>query len=172
MFKPYEYFKTLAEQHKEILHTDNNCRIFRISGIAGIEELLGQQTDMEFPAVLVEVNDDGTIGDESQSDNYLDKPSHPFFIIDRAEPGDDDALEASRQRTKRIGFEFIARMRHERYGTDDPKNPLLFLDFSNIPYQTIGPFGDSITGCMFTLRFNQVSDYFKYNSEKWQTTQT
>lgn len=165
MFEPYDYLKILASEHKEILHTDeSNRRIFRISGIAGMEELLSNQTDISYPAVLVEVNDDGTFGDVSRSDNWLDNPTHVFFIVDRSQPGDNEALEASRKRTKRIGFEFLARMKRERF------EAFRFADFSNINYQTIGPFGDSVIGFMITMRFNQPSDYFQYNPETWQKT--
>lgn len=137
-----------ATRLKDILHTPDNPKFFRISGLSQLEELLASLPDASTPALLVENNTDGRLSDPSGSDNFLDIPYFVFYVIDKAPFGDFDRVEGVKRSTKAIGQKIISRMLQDRRNY---ANGLVMLRFDNVPYQSVGPIGDNCYGTMFTF---------------------
>lgn len=157
------YMKDCATKLKDIAHTDDNPKFFRVSGLAGLEEYMQRFTEAQYPALLVQDNQDGSIGDMNRSDNYLDNPYHVFYIVDRPEYGNADSSEATKKRCKAIGKKILAKMRRDKR---NQANGLAFMNFSNVPYQSIGPIGDQAVGVMFSFTVPDQSDMV-YNADDW-----
>lgn len=163
-FEFINYMADCAVKLKDIAHSDDAQKFFRISGIAELDELLTNLSKAQFPALLAEENHTGAIADRSTSNNYLDSPYYTFYVVKHAPFEDHDTREAAKLQTKQIGLKIIARiLRHKLRG----EQGLTFVQFGNIPYQSIGPIGDNCYGCMFSITVPDVADVF-YNAEDWE----
>jgi len=157
------YMRDCATRMKDIGHTDATPRFFRVSGIGQLDEMLSSLSQMQFPALLVHNNHDGSIGDRSTSNNYLDTPYYVFYVVEHAPLDDFDAHETVKANCKAIGLKILARMvRNKR----DMLYGLTFLDFRNITYQTIGPIGDNCYGTMFSFTVSDTANLV-YNASDW-----
>ena len=157
------YMLDCATRLKDILHTDANPKFFKISGLAGLEEYMQRLSEAQYPAILVHDNQDGNLGDQNRSDNFLDNPYYVFYVVGRPEFGNADSSESIKKQCKEIALKIISRMRRDKRNL---VNGLSFLNFANIPYQTIGPIGDGAYGIMvsFTVT-NQLGSIF--NPDDW-----
>lgn len=157
------YMLDCAVRLKDIQHTEENQRFFRISGISQLEELLANLPDVSVPALMVENNEQGRFSDPGPSDNFLDIPYFAFFVIDKAPFNDFDQIEAVKSKTKAIGLKILSRMlndrRHYRKG-------LVMLKFDSVPYQSIGPIGDNCFGTMFSFTVQNMANT-RHNPEDW-----
>ena len=160
-FIPYMF--DCATRLKDVGHTEENPKFFRISGLAGLEEYMQRLTEAQYPALLVHDNQDGSIGDMNRSDNYLDNPYYVFYIVDRPKYGNADESEAAKKRCKIIGQKILAKMRKDKR---NQVNGLAYMNFSNVPYQSIGPIGDQAVGVMFSFTVTDQSDMV-YNPDDW-----
>jgi len=142
------YMRDCATRLRDILHTPETPRFFRISGLSQLEELLSSLPDASTPALMVENNHDGRLSDPSGSDSFLDIPYFVFYVIDKAPFGDFDRMEEVKRSTKSIGQKIISRMLQDRRNY---ANGLVMLRFDNVPYQTVGPIGDNCYGTMFSF---------------------
>jgi len=160
------YMLDCATRLKDIGHTEEVPKFARISGLTQLEEFLSNISKLQFPALLVHNNHEGRLGDPGRSDNYLDSPYFVFYVVKHAEYDNHDAQQEAKESCKNIGFKIIARMLR------DKRNPvsnagLMFLDFSNIPYQTIGPIGDNCFGVMFSFTVADTAN-ITYNADDWE----
>ena len=155
-----KYMEDCAVRLKDILHTADNPRFFRISGISQLEELLANLPDASWPALMVENNMEGRFSDPGPSDNFLDMPYYTFYVIGKAPFNDFDVIQEVKENTKEIAEKIIARMLHDRRNY---RNGLVMLRFDNVPYQNIGPIGDQCYGTMisFTVINNCNSQYIQ-----------
>jgi hypothetical protein len=145
-FNAITYFEKVARKLIAIGHTDTEQHFFRIRSLSTLDELLNNLPSANFPALMVHDTIDGVIGDFSTSNNYADEPQFIFYILQRAEFGDDASIDAAIQQSRDIGTKIIAKMlQHSNLGMYD----LEFIDFSRIPYQSIGPLGDHCFGMMY-----------------------
>jgi hypothetical protein len=159
------YMRSCAETLKDIGHTEQTPKFFRISGLLELDEVLSNLSDMGFPAMLVHDNTEGVIADRAPSDNYLDTPYYVFYIVQHVSYADHDAQELAKAQCKTIALKILARMlRDKKRG----KNGLTFLQFNNIPYQGIGPIGDNCHGVMFTFQVPDSANLI-YNADDWNT---
>lgn len=142
------YMRDCAIRLRDILHTPETPRFFRISGLSQLEELLSSLPEAHFPALLVENNADGRMADPARSDNYVDIPYYVFYVLDKAPFGDFDRIEQVKASTKRTGQKIFARMLHDRANY---ANGLVMLRFDQVPYQSVGPLGDGCYGTMFSF---------------------
>lgn len=160
------YMLDCATRLKDIAHTEDTPKFFRVSGLAGMEEYLQQLNEAQYPALMVHDNTDGAIGDPNRSSNYLDNPYYVFYVIDRPEYGNADQSEAVKKKCKVIGKKILAKMLRDK--TRGLKG-LDFLDFSNIPYQTIGPIGDQAVGVMFSFSVREDANII-YDGNDWEAS--
>jgi hypothetical protein len=157
------YMQACATNLKDIGHSESSKKFFRISGLAQLDEVLGNLSDIAFPAILVHDNTEGSIADRSISDNYLDSPYFTFYIIDHVEYGNYQAQEEAKANCKAIGMKILAKMLRDK---NRGNFGLTFLQFSNIPYQSIGPIGDNCYGVMFSFSVPDAADLI-YNADDW-----
>ena len=159
------YMLDCATRLKDIQHTAESPKFFKISGLAGLEGYLQQLTEAQYPALLVHDNQDGSLGDQNRSDNFLDNPYYVFYVVARPEYGNADSSETIKKQCKAIALKIIGRMRRDKRNL---ANGLQFLNFGNIPYQTIGPLGDGAYGIMVSFT---VTDQLGsiYNANDWLT---
>lgn len=162
-FNFIEYMRDCAIRLKDIQHSDNSPRFFRISGIRQLEELLSSLPDASTPALMVENNTDGRVGDLSQSDNFLDIPYHVFYIIAKATFNDHDSIQNAKINTKEIGFKILGRMLSDRRNR---LHGLIMVDMKSISYQTVGPIGDHCFGTMFSFNIANLAG-LAYDKNEW-----
>lgn len=154
-----------AQELKDIRHSESQMRFFRVSGLTRLEELLFNLPEASFPAVIVENNQNGSLGDRSPSDNFIDIPYYEFSVIQRTEFNDHDAIESAKEQCKAIGMKIISRMiRDKRYMA----NGLTFLDVNSINYLTFGPIADHTFGVSFAFTVRDQADV-TYNATDWTT---
>lgn len=146
MYNHKTYMLDCAIRLKAIGHTAEAPKFFRYSSLGHLDEMLSNLKKMEFPALGIPDNQDGSIG--NSHDNTVDTPQYDFCIVKHVDLEDHDAREAAKAECKAIGFKIIARL---RYDARKLHHGLTFLSFSNIPYQTIGPIGDNCFGVLFSI---------------------
>jgi hypothetical protein len=157
------YMLECAAKLKEIGHTEDHPKFFRVSGLGQLDEFLSSLKKVEFPALLVHNNQEGNIGDASRSDNYLDSPYYVFYVVDHAKLQNFDEQEAIKKSCKAIGKKILSRMLRDKRRM---ANGLTFADFTGIPYQTIGPIGDNCYGVMFSFTVADNANLF-YDADDW-----
>lgn len=157
------YMLDCATRLKDIQHTEANPKFFKISGLAGLEEYMQRLSEAQYPAIMVHDNQDGNMGDQGRSDNFLDNPYYVFYVVARPEFGNAGSSEAIKKQCKAIALKIIGRMRRDKRSY---ANGLQFLNFASIPYQTIGPVGDGAYGIMVSFT---VTDQLgsTYNADDW-----
>jgi len=157
------YMRDCATRLKDIGHSESSPKFFRISGLVQLDEVLGNLSDIAFPAMLVHDNTEGNIADRNISDNYLDSPYFTFYIVDHVEYGNYQKQQEAKANCKAIGMKILARMlRDKKRGNLG----LTFLQFSNIPYQSIGPIGDNCYGVMFSFSVPDTANLI-YDPDDW-----
>ncbi len=157
------YMLDCATRLKEIGHTTETPKFFRVSSIGHLDELLSNLNKIEFPALMVDDNTDGTVGDRNKSDNYVDSPLFNFYIVKHVELEDHDARQTAKTDCKNIGFKILSKMARDKRKL---LNGLTWLEFTNLPYQTIGPIGDNCFGVMFSFTVSNNANLF-YNANDW-----
>lgn len=165
MFNFKSFMLDCATRLKTIGHSETSKKFFRCSGIAGLEELLNQQTDVTGRIIVIHNNEEGSVGDLNHSDNFLDTPYFVFYVLEKVEDYNDfDAEELAKQNCKADGFKILSRMkRAKRMGTDG----MQFIDFTSIPYQNVGPVGVNFHGVMFSFTVTQNEPQLVYNADDW-----
>jgi len=162
-FEFIEYMLDCAIRLKVIGHLDSQQRFFRISGISQLEELLSSLPSASTPALLVENNTDGRVGDTARSDNFLDTPYYVFYVIMKAPFNNHDKMQEAKEKSKQIGFKILSRMLHDRRNY---QNGLIMFDFSSVSYQSIGPVGDNCFGTMFSFSVANQAD-LAFKNDDW-----
>lgn len=144
-----------ATRLKDIGHTDNEKHFFKANTILGVEELINNIGEANYPALVVEITTEGSIGDESRSNNFIDLPNYTFYVLGAPlqQNFGMDEIHISKQQAKSIGLKILGKMRHDRrrqlYG-------LHFMNFLSVNYQEVGPLGAGSYGVMFSFRFPTV----------------
>ena len=156
------YMENVARKLKDIAHTDDNRRFFRISGIAGIEEYLNELPDVNGTSLMVVENPEGNISD-NRGNNFTDEPDFEFYVTKKYTYGDADERSKAKNDCKIIGQKIIAKMLKDKA---DRVNGLDLLQLSRVPYFCVGPFGDSAIAVYF--KFNVIqSANLVYNVNDW-----
>jgi len=159
------YMLDCATRLTDIGHTEDAPKFFRISSIGHLDEVLSNLTQIQFPALLVHDNMEGSLGDRNTSNNYIDTPYYVFYIVKHVELEDHDGREAAKKECKTIGLKILSKMVHDKR---DLLHGLTFLQFANIPYQTIGPIGDRCFGVMFSFSVSENANLI-YDTNDWDT---
>ena len=108
------YMQTVAEQLKDIRHSSDKPKLFRVSNITQLEELLQNLSDAQFPALIVNSSPEGIIGDFSHSDNILDHPTYLFYIVDKTTFGDIDSQVDAKANCKAIVLKILSKLINDK----------------------------------------------------------
>jgi hypothetical protein len=105
-----QYFKTIASQHVEIGHSEQEKHFYRYE----IEEVLTGLKQINYPALILEgyrysFQDNG-------SDNIIKKRSGAFILLDHlSDIGDYDAMHALWDKQEEICDDILARIKSDKF---------------------------------------------------------
>lgn len=137
MFKQFEYFSSIIEDVEGIK------AIYRISGLAQLEEVLGNIRDLKTPCIVVKDSGDGFL---NLRDRRFDSGYHHLYVFDQAKVADD----ASRLQAKRTSFALsVALFDRMKDDAVDFGDVAFGLDDTRIDYAEIGPIADECYGYSF-----------------------
>lgn len=151
------YFKGIATEHKEILHSENEPHFFRDMDEA-IEKL---KSKSYLPAFILgpPVFD---VADKNQ-DNTYDEHSLSFLLVDYVSMDDFKGKIKVYDKMLRIGRDIIARMRYEACTCDDS---IKQFETDRVHIEPVGPILDNYYGMIFEFYMMDFVD-LEYDSGKW-----
>lgn len=162
------YMRNVAVRLKDIAHTDDQCRFYRMSGIASLEEVLAKMTHGRFPAIVVEDSFEGRLIDQDSS-NILDREYYVFYIFDRVEFLNHDAREETKRKLRTISRKITSRMLRDHLSDYNltTTHGLKNLEVSSIGYRNVGPVGDNLIGLAVSLTLLE-NPGLEYDPEDWE----
>jgi hypothetical protein len=163
MYDHITYMEDCATRLKDLGHTAEVPKFFRVSSLTQLDEVLANLTTMGQTVLIVHDNTEGSIGDRNISNNYLDSPYYLFYIMKHVALDDFDAKANAKKECKAIAIKIISKMLVDKSRS---RSGLLFLDFTNIPYQGIGPVGDNYYGIMVSFTVADNAELI-YNADDW-----
>ena len=154
-----EYMEQVATFCRDIAHSKIRPRFFKSTGLANLDGLIARLNSAYYPCLVAEDNSDERFTD-NLSDNVLSLPFYSFFILLKANPGNDDEIFAARNNAKIIAKKVISRMANDGINS---KFGLELLEYNSIRFLGVGPIGDSGYGVMasFTLKQHANCSYVK-----------
>lgn len=171
MFDFETYITTAATKLKAIGHSSTNKRVFLISGIASIEEVLKNITKIVVGNYYVMI-EDGTSGRiiDLRSDNQLDRPLYAFYVFVKRANADSTGISSAKKNCKSIAMKIIARMRRdmnsERQLSNNSTGLRGFLPES-ITYYSVGPFGINYYGVRVQFENQEKNTDIIYSAADW-----
>ncbi len=147
-FEPVSFFRSVASSLSLLGHTVDNPAFFRISGVAGLEELLQNLGNAKLPALMLEDEYDGQYED-SGADYISDVRNFMFYVIGQAKAQDMDSRDQVLNECDIIRRQIVAYMikKHRRdrmIGLD--QTGLRNLIKGSFSYFTVGPLIDNFYG--------------------------
>lgn len=143
MFHLYEYLNNVY-QDVEVLQ-----KIYRISGISNIEEMLSDLRNN--PACCLMVKDSGD-GKLNLRDRRLNTAFHTFYVFTRAKVNDTESRVAAKRLSMHAGLRLLDRMRED---ADEFGSAAFGFNDQNIDYSEIGPIGQNYYGYGFSFTVEQ-----------------
>jgi len=157
-----DYFKTVAETHISIAHSDAERKeaFFRVSTISQLEELLSNLRYVKSPFLVVQDDHEG--GFETSSLDIIQRRRFfSFYILSKVKMNDHDGRQAAMDAAEDIGSDIIAKMQH------DTRARTVNFDLSGQSFP-VGPLGDNCFGIGFQFsvesRFCRTYDPAKFTS--------
>jgi hypothetical protein len=151
----------IAAKLKDISHTSNDKRFYKISGIAGLEEYLAELPEVNGTSLMAVENQEGSI--TANASNYVDNPAFEFYIAQKYEFNNHTERAAVKANCKAIGQKIIAKMLEHKQAR---LHGLDLLQLDSVPYYTIGPFGDRAIAVYFRFEIN-TSAKLVVNANDW-----
>lgn len=172
MYDYVDYMENVAVKLKELRHTDDSKKFYRISNITFLEELLQNLTDngIKDYILIVEDNMEGRFDDNS-ANALSDDQYYSFYIAKNIELNNFDDRQAAIKQCMVIIKKIYSKMFRDR--ANDNKGALnqtglRNLDRSKISYQTVGPFAENFHGIM-TSFIVSPSAGIKYDENDWDS---
>lgn len=156
------YMKSVAENLKELQHTENERHFSRIKGIADLEEFLQNQRNLQGYQLAAVSSVAGRFVDSG--DNTLDQPYYSFHLLKQvSKDGDYDAQELAVKECEVLAKKVLARMFKE---SKEPNSPLVGISRGSVTYNQSGPWVHGWYGIMVSFT---LLDYpgIMYNADDW-----
>lgn len=105
------YFRTLAEKHTSILHSETEKHFFRFE----IDEVLAglNRTDVNFPMLVLEGYSFNFT--DQKADNVVKNRSGAFILLDKVtDPSDYDSVHEIWDALESIGDDILMRIRYDK----------------------------------------------------------
>lgn len=136
------YFKTLAQNHKAILHSSQNNAFFYIETLDELTDFDEALRTMEGNVAMLLIANQGELSD-ANTNSYLDTIGGQLYILFRKR--DDISIVEINTQAKQIIKDVFARVRKE-HNTK--------FRINELPYQKVGPMNLEWYGytAMFTFR--------------------
>lgn len=152
------YFQKIAEQHKEILHSESSKHFYRFE----VDEVLSGIQNLSYPAFILEGYRFNF--SDQQADNPVKKRQCAFILLDHVpDPGDHDRIHQVWDKLEEIGDDIFIRMRSDK---KVPSSPVRDLDIESIDGQLVA----AELGNHYGIRFTFVIDCrfsYELDSSKW-----
>ena len=158
-----QYMENVAISLKDIQHTNENRKFYKISSIFSLEGFLYDLRNASETIMLIDTSVEGSIGTKG-SDNFMDNPSYKFYILKKSKLSDSNQEEQIKKECKAIGMKILSKMLKDKtQGIEG----LLYLDFSQIPYITVGPLANQWYGVEFFFTVRTYNNELVYNPNDW-----
>jgi hypothetical protein len=155
-----DYFKFLATNHKDILHTEENNHFYEMETM---EELLADLRDgLNFPLVVLECPE--FIFSDPDFDNVMENSTGSFMILVDVDLNDYEAQRAAKDLTKKIAISFISKMRNDRKPSANTVMEGLQID--KIKGNFVGPIFENAFGWRVVFEIEQDID-LSYKEADW-----
>lgn len=158
------YFKTVAQNHKSLLHVDGSkTAFFRVD----IEDLLiGQIQDHKDYALYLE-NPEIKFNDQSNSDNPRELFMCAFMIVKPiTTPNDIDAIKTVLHESHQIGKDILKKI------LKDLRNRVLSnVNINDWAFNKVGPIAEGLYGYRCVLVFDQPA-LLKWENTNWNNEDT
>jgi hypothetical protein len=157
------YFKDIAENHKSILHSDDNNK--RFAGMNIEEVLTGLRSDLDTTGYcLILENFEGRLAD-NRSDNILNYKSCAFWVIKNAPSNDYATEEEVIDGCYDIAFDIISKINSDKIPV--PRNTMVkHFDPSTVTYNRIVNVFDSCHGYRVSFELHNHQS-LKFEPSKW-----
>jgi hypothetical protein len=167
MFDFIAYMRNVATKLKDIRHSSEQTRFYRMSGIASLEEVLAKMTHGRFPAIVVEDSLEGRLVDQN-SDNIQDREYYVFYIFDRVEFLNHDEREITKRKLRTIARKVKSKMLKDHLSDSNlqTSHGLINLEAGSITYRNVGPVGDNLIGLAVSFTILENPN-LKYNPDDW-----
>lgn len=166
-FQLIPYMRQVATDLKEISHSDNNVRFYRISGIEALEEVFTNVLTAGTPSIAAMENVSGRLLD-NHSDKNDDQQFFAFFIMGRAPFMDHDERERVKTELKQILIRIMSRMKrdHESDYELETSYGLRNFDINTVNYSFLPPLIDGVIALKVVFTLRDFLD-LTYNPAHW-----
>lgn len=152
----YDFVEHWATIYKPMLHQSGerskNKRFFLTDTYMGMADFMTQIQPQQSPCVVMESNQEGTLGDG------IDYPNYAIYFMVRAERMTDGrAAMLAKVEAKHHLKKFVSYIR-QKQAKEDPALLHISID-DRLPYQTVGPMYNGWYGVML-----QLSDARQYSN--------
>ncbi len=162
------YFKYMAVHLKVFLHQDDPAgsrSFFRVSGLAGMEELLTNPKCKDH-ILMIEDQDDGSFVDPGH--NVIDERIVSGYILERVKDSTDfDALQTARAKCKSTMIKILSRLNKDGANWHNNSKGLRGFDIYNFRYYSVGPLGQTFHGIRFSFTLDEQCPLVE-NPSDWQ----
>jgi len=154
------FFRQLAEQHADILHSSQDCRFLRVvlssdplQRIMDAREFYDGMRDKLSPGYCMILQSYEVDYADSMGDQKTRECHGAFIILHKVEAGDFDGLEQVLDKTEEIGEDIMGATVH--LINQDFTLPKKFMTFNGISNERVGPVGENYHGTKFSFFFTQ-----------------
>jgi len=164
-FDPILYFKTIAEKHNLIKHSDeSNLAFFREFDTSSIifenSDFLTKMRKVAQTALVVQFNEDGGVKGNS-IDNKFRYKTGAIFLIKKVKVTDFNSIESTRKEMSSIWDDIYTKLQIDIRNRIIP--PLFDLDVS---IKSVGMIADSYYGLAVFMNYSEKY-CVKYNPNNW-----
>lgn len=153
-----EYFRKLASEHVDILHSEIEKHFYRFE----IEELLSGIDNLNYPALIMEGYKFSF--EDHKSDNPVKKKTGAFVLIDYIpDRGDYDRIHDVWDKMEVISDDILARIKADKR---NPLSPVRDFDLESVEGQLVATEFGNHYGLRVTYSL-QCSHSLEMNPAKW-----
>ncbi len=156
------YMKTLAEQHKDILHSEDNRRFYKMSFLSEMEGVLTNLLTAKTPAVGINDTLEGRVFNNN-ADRTIDRQLYTYYIFGRTSLFDHTERKNVTKECKTIAVDFSQRIiadHHSDFSLTS-SHGLRHLDVESFTYRTMGNLPDGLLAIIVSF---VIDAPFKHNS--------
>ncbi len=167
------YVKTLASQHKDILHSDQNPRFYKMTSLSQMEGVLTSLLTAKTPAIGINDTLEGRVFNNN-ADRTIDRQLYTFYVFGRASLFDHTERKNVTAACKSIAVDFSQRIiaDHQSDFALSTSHGLRHLDVESFTYRTMGNLPDGLLAVVVSfvidapfLKNNELTPWHKDQTE-------
>jgi hypothetical protein len=158
--------RNLAEQSKDIQHSELKPTFHRITNLSTLEEMLNNMGTVDGYQMIVEDVQEGMFLDQGAS--LIDYPTFRFYVVKNAPANDFNAIEQAKSACKDVVRKIIGRIRRDNYNdaSGETSNGLRDLERNSFQYFSVGPMLDGFWGIQCSFNIHEHANC-AYNANDW-----